>query len=357
MNSSTNYKCPACTAPLKFSATLNKLVCEYCESKYEIAEIDKLYGKKVEDSAQKEKTFSKAQGDTWDGMQMHAYHCESCGAEIICEKNTVATSCPYCGNTTVIPQQFTAGRIPDYVIPFKVEKQAAIEGLKQHYKGRKLLPKVFSAQNHIEEVKGIYVPFWLFDGKADVALEYDGTTTREYKSGDYMVTQTSHYDVRRSGIVDFEKISVDASEKMDDAMMDSIEPFDYSELKPFSASYLPGFLAEAYDVSEQDCEVRMKKRAENSAEATIKNQISGYTSLIEKSKSIVLNKTNTSYAFMPVWLLSTKWNDKNFLFAMNGQTGKMVGELPVDKKRFWGYFFMITAIATAVLTPILYLIL
>ena len=202
----TNYQCPACTGPVHFSPETGKVVCDYCGSTYELEEIEALYGekdakvaaameeadKKAEEQENEEQIQDDREGteiygdwDTtslssdWgaDAANMKVYNCPSCGAELICDGSTGATSCPYCGNPTVVPGQFSGALKPNYVIPFKVKKEAAIEALKKHYKGKYFLPNTFSSENHLQEIKGVYVPFWMFDGKADASATYDATIT------------------------------------------------------------------------------------------------------------------------------------------------------------------------------------
>lgn len=276
-NQVTNYKCPACTGPLRFDSATGKLQCDFCGSSYEVAEVEKLYAEKdaqaagafrqAEEQAAADGEWASASGSDWgaDAEKLRVYSCPSCGAELICDETTSATSCPYCGNNTIVPGQFSGALKPDYVLPFKLDKAAAVAALKKHYGGKKLLPKAFSNENHIEEVKGVYVPFWLYDGSAEVDVRCHGTKVSGYSTARENVTVTNHYDVRRAGTVRFERVPVDASSKMPDDHMDAIEPFDYKELKPFSTAYLPGFLADKYDVSVQDCAERADSRCETSA--------------------------------------------------------------------------------------------
>ena len=353
----TNYQCPACGGPLHFVGASNKLECDYCGSSYEVEQIDKQYAQKNEKAVEKDeaKTSDPTQQEFQD-PNLREYNCPSCGARLVCDETTAATSCPYCGNNQVIASGFKGAKMPDKIIPFKLEKQAAINALKEHYKGKKLLPSVFSAQNHIEEIKGVYVPFWLFDGHVDADITFEGTKQRIETTSTERIITTSYYDIKRNGTVKFEKISVDASQKMDDALMDSVEPFDYADLRDFTPSYLPGFFAEFYDVSTEECLKRAKNRAENTAVSQIESSIGGYHSLTATKKDVKFVQEKVTHAFLPVWVLSTKWNGKNYLFAMNGQTGKMVGDLPLDKGKFWKHFALITACVAAVVTSILYFI-
>ncbi|MBR4075205.1 MAG: hypothetical protein IKK22_07265 [Firmicutes bacterium] len=374
----TNYQCPNCTAPLHFDGTIGKLKCDFCESTFTAEEIEAIY-KAQEEAAEKAfveeeweaeeeeeelKEHIGAEDGDWDGSSMtedwgegsenlRVYNCPSCGAELICDETTAATSCPYCGNPSIVPGQFHGALRPDYVIPFEVDKERAVAMLKEHYKGKFLLPKSFTNENHIQEIKGVYVPFWLFDGKADADVTFHATRTFVRRQGDYEVSTTQHYHVRRAGTVSFEKIPVDASSKMPDEYMDAIEPFDYADLKEFSTAYLPGFMADKYDVLVADCSRRADDRAAETAYRAMEASVKGYMTKICINKDILLKRGEVKYALLPVWLLSTQWKGKNFLFAVNGQTGKMVGDLPVSGGKFWGLFAGLTTLMTALLAAIL----
>ena len=352
----TNYQCPACTGPLHFVGVSGKLECEYCGASYDVAEIEALYAEKEEKAAAAQQAAEETRqsapsgdGGAWDtstlsedwgaeGGGMRAYGCPSCGAELICDETTAATSCPYCGNPTVVPGQFSGQLRPDFIIPFKLSKEDAVRALKGHYKGKFFLPKSFTQENHVQEIQGIYVPFWMFDGEAEGDARYAATRSHTYRSGDYEITETEHYDIYRAGSISFEKIPADASSKMPDDHMDSIEPYDYQELKPFSTAYLPGFLADKFDVTVEQCRQRADQRCEGTLSATLRDTVTGYHTCTLIHDSVNLKRGKVHYALMPVWMLNTKWKGKDFLFAMNGQTGKLVGDLPVSWGRFWGLF-------------------
>ena len=400
----TNYQCPACTGPVHFSPETGKVVCDYCGSVYELSEIEAIYAEKEAKAAEEghaeatatggdgtakateAKTGGKGAGacvpgvsdnpegtaaeapseeeedmregteyagewDTsslgsdWgaDAENMKVYQCPSCGAELICDSTTGATSCPYCGNPTVVPGQFSGALKPNFVIPFKIDKDAAIRALKNHYKGKFFLPGTFTSENHLQEIKGVYVPFWMFDGVAEASATYNATVTTVHRRGDEEITNTAHYRVRRAGKMAFEKIPVDASSKMPDAYMDSIEPYDYQELKEFSAAYLPGFLADKYDVAVDDSWERADQRCEETIKTALRNTTLGYQTCIPIREWVHMERGKVQYALLPVWLLTTKWNGENYLFAVNGQTGKVAGDLPVSKGKFWATFAGIAA--------------
>lgn len=341
----TNYKCPSCTADLKFSAKSGKLECDYCGNSYSVEEIENLMAKKnaiaeeakakadakeYADKANDKHDFAK---EAWLDEDMKAYKCPQCGAQIVCDDTTGSTSCPYCGSQTMVPGTFAGMLKPDYVIPFKHTKEQASKCLEEFYKGKILLPSSFKNKNHIQDLKGVYVPFWLYDATASGSCLYEGIKRKTFRRGDYEITQRMYYEVRRSGYDSFVFIPADGSKNMPDDLMDSIEPFDYSMLKEFSKAYLAGFLADKYDVTEEENRFRAENRARNTLSADLRNTVIGYSSVNTLDENITVNLSQGKYAMLPVWLLSTRWEGKNFLFAMNGQTGKMVGNLPVDKSK------------------------
>ena len=376
----TNYQCPACTGPLHYSAKSGKLACDYCGSSFDVAEIEALYARKeAEAAAAKQAADAKAEAAQaakaeaaeaaaasggWDTSDLsrdwgaeadglRVYSCPSCGAELICDQSTAATACPYCGNPAIVPGQFSGALRPDYILPFRLSKDDAVQALRAHYKGKPFLPRSFTSANHIEQIQGVYVPFWLFDGGAEGAASYRASNTNVFETGDYEITETRHYHVVRAGSLAFEKIPVDASSKMPDDHMDSIEPFDYAQLRPFSTAYLPGYLADKYDVTIDDSRDRADTRCRETLAQALRDTVTGYGACVTEREDIALRRGKVHYALLPVWMLSTKWRGQDFLFAMNGQTGKLVGALPTDRGRFWGMFAAIAAPLTVALTAIL----
>ena len=352
----TNYKCPACTGPLHYGTSSGKLECEDCDSSFEIEAVKSYYAEKEKQAAEaladaeKHPGGDKAEWDTsdfqngWgnDNSNMRKFSCPSCGAEMICDETTAATSCPYCGNPSVIPGQFTGNLKPDYVIPFRLEKKAAISALKSHYKGKLFLPKTFLDTNTVEKMQGVYVPFWLYDGEAYGDMVFLAKRIHTHRRGDDEITETDHFLVERSGSMSFSRVPVDASSKMPDAYMDSIEPFDYSDLKDFTTAYLPGFLADKFDVGVEESNKRADDRFRNTLKQALRNTVMGYDIVEQRSSNIHLRRGKVHYALLPVWMLTVKWNEKNYLFAINGQTGKTAGILPVSYKKVAAMFAALT---------------
>ncbi|MDR3313064.1 MAG: hypothetical protein LBS96_01245 [Oscillospiraceae bacterium] len=360
-NTATLYQCPACTGPLRFDGGSGKLACDHCGNSYETAVIEALAADKerAAAAAAQPEWATEAAGSPWSDAEkagLRIYSCPACAAEIICDASTAATSCAYCGNPAVVPKLFSGSLRPDYVLPFRLEKPAALEALQKHYKGKRFLPREFTQQNHIEEIRGIYVPFWLFDCQAEADVCFRATRVHSSTVRDEQITVTEHFRLTRGGQVAFQKIPVDGSTKMPDAHMDAIEPYDYKELRPFSTAYLPGFQAERYDVdaatSAERANVRIRKSVEESFSATV----AGYGGCTTEYANIALAQGEVKYALLPVWMLNTRWKNQTFTFAMNGQTGKLIGDLPVAWPRVAAWFAGIAAPLAAVAGLLLYLL-
>lgn len=327
------YKCPCCGGAIEFDASAGQMKCPYCDSEFTVESLkakDAILNEQQADKMDWEGTAGREwqEGET-DGMRV--YTCKSCGGEIIADETTGATHCPYCGNPVVMTGQFSGALKPDYVIPFKLDKNAAKEALKKHISSKRFVPKIFKDTNHIDEIKGVYVPFWLFDADAAGDINYNATKVRTWSDNDYNYTETEHYNVKRSGNVAFANVPVDGSSKMPDDLMESIEPFDFSQAVDFQTAYLSGFLADKYDVDNKQSIDRANERIKRSTEDAFRKTVQGYASVTVDQSAVQLSNAKEKYALYPVWILNTSCNGKNYIFAMNGQTGKFVGDLPVDK--------------------------
>ena len=347
------YKCPCCSAPLTFDGASQQMTCSSCDNSFEVSLLEQFKNETADSDRESTFDWSKADGEQIEGTVV--YTCPSCGGEIIGDSVTAATKCPYCDNVAIMNSQVSGMLKPDVVIPFKTTKEQAIAALKQFYKGKKLLPDSFKNENRIKEIKGIYVPFWLFDCEAQASITYDATRVSSWVAGDYRYTKTDHFAAVREGELGFCGLPVDASSKMDDAFMDSIEPYDYSAAVPFETAYLSGYLADKFDVDTQESFPRANTRIKNTTEDVFRSTVMGYSAVSTRNSSIRTNNGNIRYALLPVWILNTKYEGKLYTFAMNGQTGKIIGNLPIDKKKTVKYFFAAFGICAAVVSALLLL--
>ncbi len=340
------HKCPCCGGSVNFDTDSQKLKCPYCDTEFDVEAMQ---------SSEDETEISGPDVISWEAENvewaagetdaMKVYVCQSCGGEIVADDNTGATSCPFCDSPVVMKGQFEGALRPQLIIPFKYDKKAAKEALKNHIATKKFVPSVFKDENHLDEIKGIYVPYWLFSGTAVASAHFDATKVRAWSDAKFNYTETSHFNVFRSGQLAFENIPVDGSQKMDDTLMESIEPFDASQAVDFQTGYLNGFLADKYDVAVEQSEPRANERVKQSAVDALSSSVNGYASVTEKGSRMQIENGSCKYALYPVWILNTSWKGQKYTFAMNGQTGKFVGDLPVDKSAVWKRI--------AVLTPIL----
>lgn len=339
------YKCPCCGGAIAFDTASQKLKCPYCDTEFDIDTL-KSFDDALKNEAPDDMKWDTSAGSEWqdgEGDGLCSYVCKSCGGEIVADENTAATSCPFCGNPVVMMGRLSGDLKPDVVIPFKLDRNAAKAALLNHYKGKRLLPKVFRDENHIDEIRGVYVPFWLFDADADADIRYKATKTRTWSDDRYDYTETSHYSVFRSGSIGFERVPVDGSSKIEDALMESIEPFGSSDAVDFQTAYLAGYLADRYDVDAEASIERANERIKRSTEDAFRATVQGYDSVVPEQSGVRLKNGRATYALYPVWLLNTTWQDKKYMFAMNGQTGKFVGDLPVDRSAARRWLFGLTA--------------
>lgn len=348
------YKCPCCDGAIEFNSRAQRMVCPYCDTEFEVEtlrEYDQVLNNQPEDSME----WNTRSGDEWregETEGLRVYTCNTCGGEVVGDETLGASSCPFCDNPIVMMGQFSGDLKPDYVIPFKFDKNAAVSALQNHYKGKVLLPKVFKDQNHIKEVKGLYVPVWLFDADADAHIRYKATRTRHWSDSTHNHTETTYYMVIRAGNIGFANVPVDGSSKMDDALMESIEPFSMKDAVDFQTAYLSGYLADKYDVDSQASISRANDRIKKSTEAAFRATVTGYSSVTPIETRIALQNGEAKYALYPVWILNTQWNDQKYTFIMNGQTGKFAGNLPMDKGAFWRIFFLVFLIVVVVVWAI-----
>ena len=342
------YKCPCCGAPLEFSPKTQKLSCHSCDNQYDLEVMEEYeQEERLEGEQDLEWEYRKeAQGAkrTEEGL----YICPSCGAEIEADENTVSTVCPYCDNVVVIKAASTGAFEADVMIPFMVKGDEARKKLLEFCKGKRLLPKNFRDRSYLKNIRGCYVPYWLFDCKASADMSFNATRVRMWSDSEYDYVDTSYYLVSRAGTMEFIHVPVDGSVEMDDSTTESIEPFDYNGLTSFEPAYLAGYETDKYDVDEKAAEARAKQRLYNTAEQVLRGTVQGYESVIVKKRRLASQNGKVLYALLPVWLFETVYGGKKYQFAINGQTGKMVGELPVDKGAFWKYLCGFTAIGTLV---------
>ena len=394
MSQITEQKCPACGAPLRFDPASGKMVCDYCgtvtaledegkrpmqrpsgkgtgshsassgqnagassqaQSSDTSPQATSSAAKEAQSSSAKDAQSSaeKAAQDSLEGfdfahmtdmvtdpnaMDLPIYNCVSCGAEVIAPAEQIALTCPYCGNNIVLTEKVSGKLRPDGVIPFKIQAKDLPDAANRFYKGKKLLPRHFFSSATMGKVTGVYVPFWVFTGDVTGTLTYDAQTSSSSRRGDYIITKTNHYMLERDAALSFDNLPVDASGRMEDRLMDSLEPFDSSETKPFDMRYLAGFTADRFDQKKSDIAARAEKRMKNTTYALVNARAgSGYGSVTHRGGRLNA-KMDAKYILFPVYMFDISYGGKKYHFAVNGQTGKVIGDLPIGNDTSFFYF-------------------
>lgn len=322
---SMDNKCPACGANITFNPKNQKWDCKYCDSSFTLEEM-KQHKNASSEEASRSTSYNKA------SENLDVYHCKNCGAEVMADEQTTATFCLYCGSTAILKEKIESGRKPSQMIPFKKVKEDAIEAFKGIYKGRPLMPRFFNKKENIEKITGVYIPFWSYDLKTEGDISFTSKDIITWSDSNYHYEKTDTYLTKKNGSLEFEKVLVDGSSRFDDDLMDSIEPFDYKDLVDYNHAYLSGFLAEKYDVDSEKAIERAETRAMNTSVSEIESTVRHQTSMVTDNH-LKVEKIKDDYILLPVFMVNVKYKDKMYTFAMNGQTGEIVGNIPLDKKR------------------------
>ena len=336
MEDTIQHKCPCCGASLEFDVLSQTVKCPYCDSEFDPKALAANDGNLEE--IKDEVELADDGGSEWGLNELEyisEYTCKSCGGDLYTDSNTAATLCPYCGSAVMLKGRLSGVLKPDKVIPFQQTKQQAVDKLEAFCGGKRFVPKKFLMNNRLEEIKGLYVPFWVYDAELEADVVYDCMSERTWTVGNTEYTERKYYKVRRAGDIAFDHVPADGSSNMPDELMESIEPYDYDKAEEFTTTYLSGYVADKYDVDQEQVRPRVRKRMSEGAAEAFKSTVRGYDTVNVTGSEISAKNSSVSYVLYPVWLLNTDWNGKKFVFAMNGQTGKMVGNLPMDKMKLY----------------------
>lgn len=341
----SEYKCPNCGADLKFDPATQNLACEYCDSSFTMEEIKQIYAElealPADEAAEEEK----------DEFAEHTnlYSCSSCGAEIMADDHQTALFCYYCHNPVILAGKLTGDYKPNKVIGFRYTRDQALDSFKKWCGKRLFVPSDFKSAQQLEKMTGLYVPFWVADCDVDAQYQAIGKKVRTWTSGNYVYTETKEYQIVRNARILTKGIPADGESKIDDLLMEAIEPFNYSDLKDFSMSYLSGFYADKYDVDRAGVFPRIRDRANKVSKDVIRGSVSGYTSVSVKEENYNILKTDWQYMMLPVWFMSYSYKGKVYEFAMNGQTGKLAGTPPLSMPKLATFSTGIGLIAALIL--------
>lgn len=329
-NKVSQFKCPNCGANIPFDSQTQKLKCQHCDTEYDV---DDLKAFEAESEILNDDFSWQQNNEEIKSSNSIKYVCPSCGGEVVGDESMAASSCPYCGNSIIVASQLEGMLKPDLVIPFKYSKDDALNALKKFCDKKVLLPKNFVNENFINKLNGLYVPYWLFDCESSCSARYRATRVSSYISGDYEITHTDHYLVYRDGSMSFSNVPVDASLKLSPELLESLEPFDFKDGVDFNVAYLSGYFADKYQEDKDETIKRANERIKQTTSDLMYSTVIGYVSVIPESNNIRIKEGKIRYALLPIYVFNTTYKGKQYTFAMNGQTGKMSGNLPSDNKK------------------------
>lgn len=324
------YKCPNCGGPLHFEPEIQKLKCSYCLSVFTDADMEVL---KKDDRLEEGQEGEQATEEMKEDGHLQGYVCDSCGAEVVTEDTTSATFCYYCHNPVILTDRLTGSFRPDRVIPFTYDREKAVESFLNWAKEKKYVPREFYSESQLEKITGVYLPYWMADVEADVNYSGKGINRRVYRTGNTEYTEVQEFEIRRQGKVDVANIHEVAMRKIDRGLLDSISPYDDSKAMAFQTTYLSGFLAEKYDIDKDEVRPVITQRAEDYAANLVQETIRGFGSVELQDRQLEVSITDWYYTLLPAWILTYFYQGKTYIYAVNGQTGKPYGELPVDNRK------------------------
>ncbi len=350
-----SYKCPSCSGPLEFKPELGKLKCDYCGSDFTTEQIDEYIknnpdkeilvekeneaedlNSTLDEELNPEADIHQESGETSEYDEnidhMAGYNCQNCGAEVVTTDTTMTTFCYYCHSPVVITDRAQGEFKPSKLIPFKIDKKKAEDVFLNWAKSKRYVEKNFYSQSQLEKITGMYLPYWSIDADFEIDLQGEAYKRTMYRRGDTEYTDTSSYKVDRIANYQIANLSEVAYSKVDKQHLDSITPYNFEESVPFRTYYLNGFFSETYDKNYDSVKDKLLSRAESLAKKSVTESLSEYSSYNLSREEYQTKDLKKDYLLLPTWMMTYDYKDKKYIYAMNGQTGKAFGDLPIDNK-------------------------
>ena len=290
----------------------------------------------VEEAARQADQAQQTEDQTEAEGEAALYQCPSCGAEIVTDATTAALFCFYCHNPVILQGKLSGEYRPERIIPFAVNKKEAVDEFLRYVKKKKFIPKDFFCKEQIEKISGVYFPFWEYGCKTGGEWQGEGHRIRVWRTGDTEHTETKVYRLEREAEVRFQELTRNALNKENRQLLEAVQPFRLDEAKDFSMEYLSGFMAEKRDIEKKDLAEELHTEVRKHASDMVRSSIHGYDTVTAAASQFDILGENWKYLLVPVWVLTYRGrNNKIYYYAMNGQTRKISGELPLDRKKFW----------------------
>lgn len=349
-------KCPNCGSNLTLNADTGLLDCPNCGSSFDpqklAVTVEELEAKQAEPTDPSQAPAqAQAQGETQgeaqpqEAPEQTEFVCNACGAKLVTDSHTAATFCAFCGSPALVGKRLTEQFQPQYMIPFKYSRKSAEEAFIQWAGKGKWTPFGFVSKKNVQKMTGLYVPFWLFNINA--TIDAKGTATKSHYRGNDEIVESFNFE--RKAQLYWNNVPLDGETRIDDALMEAIEPFDFRALMPYDYRYLPGFYADRYDQTPQDLSGRATKRGIDGINQALNSSLKGtYDRFTIKENLSRIDSMEANYALLPVWFLSYKYRNKYYYFAMNGQTGEVAGQVPVSPVKKMMFFFIVLGILAVI---------
>ena len=323
------FECKNCGAELKWSPTAGALECEYCGEQYQPSDFEDATTN-ADNADVSQHIVDKTYATTSTTEDEIIYKCDECGAEIVALQTTMATECPYCGRPISLTHAHKGNFRPELVLPFKITKETAINKVKQFISRAYFAPKEFKQAKISEQLKGLFVPFYLHNFHVALDETYECDDQSHSRRGDDRITTHKIYNVRVQSDTQFDKVPVDGSTVIDDKIMNVLEPFNFDNLQDYNPAYMAGYYADQPDETVESTRERAFSRGTTVMREQVHELLKKYASRERKQNNIKISDHSAQYAMLPIWRLNVSYKNEVYQFDVNGQTGEVSGKVPLS---------------------------
>ncbi|MFN2108445.1 MAG: hypothetical protein ACK2UI_02170, partial [Anaerolineae bacterium] len=334
----SDFKCPQCQATTAYSVADGGLRCAHCG--YYEPPAKPIVGKGAREFEFTVETMAVAsQAHGW-GETRQELQCQNCNARTTLPPGRLTYTCPFCGSNRVLQQDAPQDVLrPRFLIPFKIEVDACGPIAQEWLGSSWMVPKALK-QKVVAEFTGIYLPYWTFDAvtraewKAEVGHQetrrrYDASS-KSWKSYTVTVWRWESGRVRES----FDDLLVPGTAKLSHVLLSALQNYDTQALVAYEPQYLAGFLAQAYDVPLEKAWEEGREKMRAATRSACRGQAS--TSRIRNfSMALDFNDESWRYVLAPVYMAVYQYEGQPYQVMVNGQTGAIAGQRPVDWNKVW----------------------
>lgn len=350
------YKCPNCGGALTFNADSHKWKCEYCLDVFYnndikgLEESDISGGSNPELEALMEEASEQQELENFESdSKARIYSCTNCGTEVITDDATPVPFCYYCHSTAISLGQLSDIHRPTKVIPFKITMDTAMEAFTNWFKNKRFLMGDALSKAKFYKLTGIYIPFWRFDCKIVGNISAEAANGRSWMNEYKTYRETDIYDVSRTATAQYRSIPANGYKKASDMLMEGLGPYDYTQMEDFSMSHLSGYMAVKYDMDHDEVFAPIADGIQQHSSKLLEDTIYGYDHITVKNCSVDIKKKDIDCVLLPIWMFTYDYNGRKYMFAMNGQTGKIIGSLPISIGKIIAWFCTISTALFAIL--------